>query len=178
MLIIHGTRDQASNITDIYRYAGELDAADKYFEMKVYQGEGHGFMIVNGSLSTSFAAQNAFHEMADFFDRTLQVIKQSNRLPEMEKRIAHYIPGVCNIGRDEIRVRALTGLAGLFITAILLIILIIVRAPPVIRIVVSIPAFIIGTRFSPGLLSFLRLFRFEIALQFRESRHDPGGDLG
>jgi carboxymethylenebutenolidase len=72
MLIIHGTRDRASNITDIYRYAGELDAADKYFEMKVYQGEGHGFMITNGSLSTSFAAQNAFREMTDFFDRTIR----------------------------------------------------------------------------------------------------------
>ena len=72
MLIIHGSRDQASNVTDIYRYAGELDAAGKYFEMKVYQGEPHGFMIANGSLSTSFAAQNAFHEMADFFDRTLR----------------------------------------------------------------------------------------------------------
>lgn len=71
MLIIHGTRDQASNITDIYRYAGELDVAEKYFEMKVYQGEPHGFMVVNGSLSTSFAAQNAYREMADFFDRTL-----------------------------------------------------------------------------------------------------------
>lgn len=73
MLMIHGTRDQYSNITDIYRYAGELDAADKYFELKVYQGETHGFMIKgNGELSESFVAQDAYDEMISFFDRTLK----------------------------------------------------------------------------------------------------------
>ena len=71
MLIVHGTRDEPSNISDIYRYAGELDAADKYFEMKVYQGEPHGFMIEDGRLSESFVAQDAYGEMTDFFNRTL-----------------------------------------------------------------------------------------------------------
>jgi len=71
MLIIHGTRDKASNISDIYRYAGELDAADKYFELKVYQGEPHGFMIKDGELSESFVAQDAYDEMINFFNRTL-----------------------------------------------------------------------------------------------------------
>lgn len=71
MLIIHGTRDEASNVSDIYRYAGELDAADKYFELKVYQGEPHGFMIEEGELSESFVAQDAYEEMIDFFNRTL-----------------------------------------------------------------------------------------------------------
>lgn len=72
MLMIHGTRDQASNISDIYRYAGELDAADKYFELKVYQGEPHGFMITeDGELSESFVAQDAYGEMIEFFNRTL-----------------------------------------------------------------------------------------------------------
>jgi len=72
MLMIHGTRDQFSNVTDIYRYAGELDASDKYFELKVYQGEPHGFMIAeNGELSESFVAQDAYEEMISFFDRTL-----------------------------------------------------------------------------------------------------------
>jgi carboxymethylenebutenolidase len=71
ILIIHGTRDEASNVSDIYRYAGELDAADKYFELKVYQGEPHGFMIEDGELSESFVAQDAYEEMVDFFDRTL-----------------------------------------------------------------------------------------------------------
>lgn len=71
ILIIHGTRDEPSNITDIYRYAGELDAADKYFELKVYQGEPHGFMIEEGELSESFVAQDAYEEMIDYFNRTL-----------------------------------------------------------------------------------------------------------
>ncbi|MFV8415715.1 dienelactone hydrolase family protein [Methanosarcina mazei] len=71
MLIIHGTRDEPSNISEIYRYAGELDAADKYFELKVYQGEPHGFMIKEGELSESFVAQDAYDEMVDFFNRTL-----------------------------------------------------------------------------------------------------------
>lgn len=72
MLMMHGTRDQASNISDIYRYAGELDASNKYFELKVYQGEPHGFMITkSGELSESFVAQDAYKEMISFFDRTL-----------------------------------------------------------------------------------------------------------
>jgi carboxymethylenebutenolidase len=72
MLIIHGSRDAASNITEIYRYAQELDAASRYFELKVYQGQPHGFMIVQGQLSESFVAEDALHEMVDFFDRTLR----------------------------------------------------------------------------------------------------------
>jgi carboxymethylenebutenolidase len=71
LLIIHGTRDQASPVADIYRYATDLDAADKYFELKVYQGEPHGFMIENGSLSEQFAAADAYGEMVSFFTRTL-----------------------------------------------------------------------------------------------------------
>ncbi len=73
MLMIHGTRDQASNIQDIYKYATTLDAEGKYFEMKVYQGEGHGFMIdQNGQLSQSFPAADAFRQMNSFFKRTLK----------------------------------------------------------------------------------------------------------
>jgi carboxymethylenebutenolidase len=72
MLIIHGSRDQFSNISDIYKYAGELDAADKYFELKVYQGELHSFIFTtDGNLSQSFAAKDAYMEMINFFDRTL-----------------------------------------------------------------------------------------------------------
>ncbi len=73
MLMIHGTRDQASKISDIYRYAGELDAQNKYFELKVYQGKPHGFMITeSGELSESFVAQDAYKQMIGFFDRTLK----------------------------------------------------------------------------------------------------------
>jgi carboxymethylenebutenolidase len=72
LLIIHGTYDQASKISDIYRYAEELNASDKYFEMKVYQGEPHGFMVQNGKMSESFPAKDAFWQMVTFFDRTLK----------------------------------------------------------------------------------------------------------
>ncbi|MBN1234543.1 MAG: dienelactone hydrolase family protein [Methanotrichaceae archaeon] len=72
MLIIHGTYDVPSKISDIYRYAEELNATGKYFEMKVYQGEPHGFMIKDGQLSESFAAGDAFWQMVSFFDRTLK----------------------------------------------------------------------------------------------------------
>lgn len=39
MLIIHGSRDQASPIDNIYNYTKNLDTSNKYFELKVYQGE-------------------------------------------------------------------------------------------------------------------------------------------
>ena len=72
MLIIHGTHDQASKISEIYQYATELNATGKYFELKVYQGEPHGFMIENGQLSQSFPSKDAFWQMVSFFDRTLK----------------------------------------------------------------------------------------------------------
>ncbi|MDG6257398.1 MAG: dienelactone hydrolase family protein [Methanomicrobiaceae archaeon] len=72
LLIIHGTRDEASPIEDIYRYATDLDASGRYFELKVYQGEPHGFMIVEGQLSASSVANDAYDEMVTFFKRTLQ----------------------------------------------------------------------------------------------------------
>lgn len=72
LLIIHGTHDQGSPVADIYRYATSLNASGKYFELKVYQGQPHGFMIENGELSQSFAARDAYREMAAFFDRTLR----------------------------------------------------------------------------------------------------------
>jgi carboxymethylenebutenolidase len=72
LLIIHGTRDEASPVADIYRYAADLDAAGKYFELKVYQGEPHGFMIEDGQLSESFVARDAYAEMVAFFKRTLE----------------------------------------------------------------------------------------------------------
>ena len=72
MLIIHGTYDQSSPISEIYRYATELNASDKYFELKVYQGEPHGFMIDDGQLSQSSPARDAFWQMTSFFNRTLK----------------------------------------------------------------------------------------------------------
>ncbi len=72
MLIIHGTYDQYSKVSEIYQYATELNATGKYFELKVYQGEPHGFMIDDAQLSQSFPARDAFWQMTSFFDRTLK----------------------------------------------------------------------------------------------------------
>lgn len=71
ILMIHGSRDMASPVTDIYNYSKELDTADKYFELKVYQGKPHGFMIANGSLVREDFADNAYSEMIRFFQRKL-----------------------------------------------------------------------------------------------------------
>jgi carboxymethylenebutenolidase len=71
MLVLHGTADRPSPIDTIYRYAGELDAAGKAFELKVYQGEPHGFMLRDGRLRTDATAGDAFGEMARFFRRAL-----------------------------------------------------------------------------------------------------------
>ncbi len=71
MLIIHGTNDQASPIADIYQYATDLTAAGAYFELKVYFGEPHGFMLTSGQLRTDEVAQDALYEMVDFFRRKL-----------------------------------------------------------------------------------------------------------
>lgn len=71
MLIIHGTADEPSPIADIYRYATALDEAGKYFELKVYQGEPHGFMLAESKMRLDDVAADAFNEMADFFQRKL-----------------------------------------------------------------------------------------------------------
>jgi carboxymethylenebutenolidase len=71
MLIIHGTEDQPSPIADIYEYATALQQAGKTFELKVYSGEPHGFMLEGGQLRTDDVAQDAYNEMVDFFTRKL-----------------------------------------------------------------------------------------------------------
>jgi carboxymethylenebutenolidase len=71
LLMIHGSADAPSPIDGIYNYTKELDAAGKYYELKVYQGKPHGFMIVNGSLATDSAANDAYNQMISFFRRML-----------------------------------------------------------------------------------------------------------
>lgn len=71
MLMIHGTADEPSPITGIYDYATALTEAGKYFELKVYYGEPHGFMLENSRLRQDEVAQSAFDEMASFFARKL-----------------------------------------------------------------------------------------------------------
>lgn len=71
MLVIHGTEDQPSPIADIYRYVTALDDAGKQFELKVYSGEPHGFMLEGSQLRTDEIAVDAYQEMVDFFTRKL-----------------------------------------------------------------------------------------------------------
>ncbi len=71
MLIIHGTNDEPSPIEQIYEYAGALTGAGKYFELKVYYGEPHGFMLSGSQLRTDEVAADALDEMVDFFQRKL-----------------------------------------------------------------------------------------------------------
>jgi carboxymethylenebutenolidase len=71
MLIIHGTADRPSPIGDIYRYATSLAEAGKTFELKVYSGEQHGFILSDGQLRDDEVAQDAFEQMAAFFKRKL-----------------------------------------------------------------------------------------------------------
>jgi carboxymethylenebutenolidase len=71
MLIIHGTADDPSPIANIYDYATALTSAGAYFELKVYYGEPHGFMLSGGQLREDEVAQDAFNQMVDFFSRKL-----------------------------------------------------------------------------------------------------------
>jgi carboxymethylenebutenolidase len=71
LLMIHGSGDRPSPVEGIYNYTKELDAAGKYYELKVYQGKPHGFMITNGSLSSDAVAADAYNQMISFFRRTL-----------------------------------------------------------------------------------------------------------
>ena len=71
MLIIHGTEDSASPISGIYDYATALQQSGAYFELKVYYGEPHGFILASGQLRQDEIAQDAFNEMAEFFRRKL-----------------------------------------------------------------------------------------------------------
>lgn len=72
LLIIHGTEDEPSPISGIYDYANALQEAGATFEMKIYSGEPHGFMLADGQLRTDDVARDAFNEMADFFTRKLE----------------------------------------------------------------------------------------------------------
>jgi carboxymethylenebutenolidase len=71
MLIMHGTADKPSPIAEIYDYATALTAAGKDFELKVYYGEPHGFMLSEGQLQQDEVAQDAFGQMASYFKRKL-----------------------------------------------------------------------------------------------------------
>jgi carboxymethylenebutenolidase len=71
LLMIHGGADQASPIDGIFRYAAALQKAGKYFELKVYQGLPHGFMVQDGQLWKTDQANDAYQQMVTFFKRKL-----------------------------------------------------------------------------------------------------------
>jgi carboxymethylenebutenolidase len=71
MLIIHGTEDQPSPIEGIFKYATELRTAKKAFELKIYSGMPHGFMLQEGKLRTDDIGMDAFGQMATYFKRQL-----------------------------------------------------------------------------------------------------------
>ncbi len=71
LLMIHGSADQASPIARTFEYAAALDKAGKYFELKVYEGLPHGFMVQNGQLWWTDKGQDAYREMLAFFKRML-----------------------------------------------------------------------------------------------------------
>jgi carboxymethylenebutenolidase len=71
MLIIHGTADNPSPIADIYRYTDALTGAGKTFDLKVYEGEPHGFMLSGGQVREDQVTTDAFHAMLDYFRRYL-----------------------------------------------------------------------------------------------------------
>jgi carboxymethylenebutenolidase len=71
LLMIHGSADKASPIAGIFQYASALQGAGKYFELKVYQGLPHGFMVQNGQLWNTDTADDAFQQMVNFFKRKL-----------------------------------------------------------------------------------------------------------
>jgi len=71
MLIFHGTADEPSPISDIYEYATALDEAGKFFQLVVYQGEPHSFLVQEELLDT-FAANDAYAQIVGFFRRTLE----------------------------------------------------------------------------------------------------------
>jgi carboxymethylenebutenolidase len=72
LLMIHGAADETSPISDIFDYAGALAQAGAYFELKVYSGESHGFLLSDGNLREDEVAQSAFREMVAFLNRMLR----------------------------------------------------------------------------------------------------------
>lgn len=65
-----------------------------------------------------------------------------------------YIPGVCNIGPAEIRMRRMTGYVGLAASAALFIIFYLVPIDPTLRLLVFLPATLAATGFLQASLHF------------------------
>ncbi len=79
------------------------------------------------------------------YDRAVSIIAESTTqpssglVPTVEPAGA-YVPGVCNIGPAEIARRRRSGHVGALLTIGLLVVLLAVDAPPLVRLVVALPA--------------------------------------
>jgi hypothetical protein len=80
----------------------------------------------------------------------------------------HYIPGVCNIGPAEQKLRARSGWIGLAAAAVLGGILVASQAPPLWRLLVFLPAFSAATGFLQSALHFCLGFGFKSVFNFGE----------
>lgn len=71
---------------------------------------------------------------------------------------SQYIPGVCNIGPAEIRMRRMSGYLGLVTTIVLLILFYFVPVDPLVRLVVFLPAALAASGFLQARLHFCARF--------------------
>ncbi len=79
------------------------------------------------------------------YDRAVSIIAESTTQPSSGHRAdggaaGTYVPGVCNIGPAEIARRRRSGHVGALLTIGLLVVLLAVDAPPLVRLVVALPA--------------------------------------
>ena len=72
----------------------------------------------------------------------------------MEQPPAQYIPGVCNIGPAEIRLRKRLGWWGLLITIVLWALFVWLQLPVVWRVILFLPVFFSATGFLQGFMHF------------------------
>lgn len=72
----------------------------------------------------------------------------------MQEPADHYIPGVCNIGPAEIRMRKRLGWWGLLVTVVLWALLVLLHAPAGWRFILVVPVFFSANGFLQGLMHF------------------------
>ena len=58
--MIHGTYDQGQQDFGYLSLATDLNSSGKYFELKVYYGEPHGFMVQNGQALFRVSGKGCF----------------------------------------------------------------------------------------------------------------------
>ncbi len=85
-----------------------------------------------------------------------------------------YIPGVCNIGPAEIRMRRASGIFGLSFTLIMFALFYVVAVEPVIRLFIFIPAVIAASGFLQAQLHFCARFGMQGLFNFGDDirRHE------